>query len=488
MMSGNQIPLSSVVSCDLSNPKSSNIGETTIIDENTRPNEKVVPLYITSEFRYILLQSCDSSNPKSSNIGETTLIDENTRPNEKVVPLYITSELRDIFVHHYSNLHKQNASKLISQKNYTKLKQECSKNKNKISDTGMYCLKEEKLFRFEKQKSTETGSKNKLCKEVMCIEHAYDSLLKYHHCSSSHKTYEALKSANLCISRPICEQFVKFCAICRSCSWGINKKSKIEDQKKYEEFQILKRNYGTNNNQQISASKILKFLMKKHKVDLNDGREEVFTMSSKYADILTKNDKNKDHIMINKNLKPMTSNKIEYQDMYTDATTKQTNLSNELKNDQQFKILIDEIELQLKIATGCYDYKLCHIVFLCTENNNGFRQQFHTDWNGSNDLINDDSIGKKRKRKEKTKEPKFFFLLAIDNHQGIHIKDNKGYNTVVLSQNKGIIGRDDLCHADANRKGRRMQGMFINPDEKSPEHKFNLYQEDRNFQLTWNNL
>ena len=114
-------------------------------------------------------------------------------------------------------------------------------------------------------------------------------------------------------------------------------------------------------------------------------------MSSKYADILTKNDKNKDHIMINKNLKPMTSNKIEYQDMYTDATTKQTNLSNELKNDQQFKILIDEIELQLKIATGCYDYKLCHIVFLCTENNNGFRQQFHTDWNGSNDLINDEA-------------------------------------------------------------------------------------------------
>ena len=100
-------------------------------------------------------------------------------------------------------------------------------------------------------------------------------------------------------------------------------------------------------------------------------------------------------------------------------------------------------------------------------------------------MINVDSIGKKRKRKEKvcilTKEPKFFFLLAIDNHQGIHIKDNKGYNTVLLSKNKGIIGRDDLYHADTNRKGRRMQGMFINPDEKTTENEFDLYQEDKFF-------
>ena len=413
-----------------------------------------------------------------------TTIDENTHPNEKVVPQYIIAELRDIFVHHYSNLHKQNASKLISQKNYTKLKEECSKNKKEISDTGMYCMKGGKLCRFEKQKSTETKSKDKLCKEVMCIENAYYLLLDHHNCSSSHITYEALKRANLCISRPICEQFVKFCAVCRSSSWGINKKSRIEDQKKYEEFQILKRNFGTNNNQQISAAQLLKYLIKKHKVDLKNGRE-VFTMSSKHANILTKNDRNKDHIMI-KNLKKMKSNKIEYQDMYTDATTKQTNLSNELKKDQQFKILIDQIELQLKIATGCYDYKLCNIVFLCTENNNGFRQQFHTDWNVSDEVINVDDIGKKRKRKKKVcilkKEPKFFFLLAIDKHQGIHIKDNKGYNIEIeLSQNKGIIGRDDLCHADANRKGRRMQGMFINPDEKTTENEFDLYQEDKFF-------
>ena len=425
--------------------------------------------------------SYDSSNSNSSNICDTTTIDENTHPNEKVVPQYIIAELRDIFVHHYSNLHKQNASKLISQKIYTKLKEECSKNKNEISDTGMYCMKGGKLCRFEKQKSTETGSKIKLCKEVMCIENAYDSLLKYHNCSSSHKTFETLKSANLCISRPICEQFVKFCAVCRSSSWRINKKSKIEEQKKYEEFEILKRNFRTNNNQQISAAQLLKYLIKKHKVDLKNG-QEVFTMSSEQVSLLKENDdRNNDHFMI-KNLKQMTSKKIEYQDMYTDAITKQTDLSNELKNDQQFKILIEQIELQLKIATGCYDYKLCNIVFLSTENNNGFRQQFHTDWNCSNEEINADSIGKKRKRKKKvcilTKEPKFFFLLAIDNHQGIHIKDNKGYNTVLLSKNKGIIGRDDLYHADINRKGRRIQGMFINPDEKTPEHKFNLYQED----------
>ena len=426
--------------------------------------------------------SYDSSNPESSNIGDATIIDENTHSKEKVVPPYIIAELRDIFVHHYSNLHKQNASKLISQKNYTKLKEECSKNKNEISDTGMYCMKEGKLFRFEKQKSTETRSKNKLCKEVMCIEHAYDSLLKYHNCSSSHKTFEALKSANLCISRPICEQFVKFCADCRRSSWGINKKSRIEDQKKYEEFQILKSNFGTNNGRQISAAQLLENLIQKYKVDLKNG-QEVFTMSSKHVSLLKKNDdRNKDHFMI-KNLKEMKSKQIKYQHMYTDAITKQTDLSDEFHEDQQFKILIDQIELQLKIATGCYTYKLCHIVFLCTENNNGFRQQFHTDWNISNELSNVDDIGKKRKRKKNLcilkKEPKFFFLLAIDKHQGIHIKDNKGYNTeILLSQNKGIIGRDDLCHADANRKGRRMQGMFINPDEKTAEHKFKLYQED----------
>jgi hypothetical protein len=143
--------------------------------------------------------------------------------------------------------------------------------------------------------------------------------------------------------------------------------------------------------------------------------------------------------------------------------------------DDLYIALIKRVELELQIITGCFDYSLRNVVFLNTHGNDGIRQNLHYDWK--------QSTPKDGKKKTMKPFPKFFIVLAIDDNQSLHVReDNGNLLECIFDKNGGIIAREDQAHAGSVKAGTRLHAMFLHNDaiEGEPsEQKINWVIDDR---------
>ena len=79
--------------------------------------------------------------------------------------------------------------------------------------------------------------------------------------------------------------------------------------------------------------------------------------------------------------------------------------------------------------------------------------------------------------------PKFFIVLAIDDNQSLHVReDNGNLLECIFDKNGGIIAREDQAHAGSVKAGTRLHAMFLHNDaiEGEPsEQKINWVLDDR---------
>ena len=130
--------------------------------------------------------------------------------------------------------------------------------------------------------------------------------------------------------------------------------------------------------------------------------------------------------------------------------------------DDLYIALIKRVELELQIITGCFDYNLRNVVFLNTNGNDGIRQNLHYVWNQSTPIMTTTKDGKKKTMK---RFPKFFIVLAIDDNQSLHVReDNGNLLECIFDKNGGIIVREDQAHAGSVKAGSRLHAMFLHKD------------------------
>ena len=312
---------------------------------------------------------------------------------------------------------------------------------------------------------------NRLChtknkKIVVAIEEAFNILYDHHICNNKKKTTEKLFLYDM--PRTAIDLFQQLCPMCRKNNWNATKR--------YEAFTIDHDFDGG-----CKLAEAFHSLIHKYDINLLDG-SIVFTMPKETAMKLKKDNQDSKRFQ---GLKPLFPGSL----LYTDGARKQyvlmdTQQPYDYPKKKQWKTsaatggdlqyhhkitfdvlyiaLIKRVELELQIITGCFDYSLRNVVFLNTHGNDGIRQNLHYDWNQSTPIMTTTKDGKKKTMKP---FPKFFIVLAIDDNQSLHVReDNGNLLECIFDKNDGIIAREDQAHAGSVKAGTRLHAMFLHND------------------------